>query len=447
MLKLKAPFQATVNHEKIAESVSNAVDDLSEDIAYWKELLEINERCIRTEHYVSRLYAVVFIFLATIMTKWSSKSSAARLFRSFDSEFFKNEIEDKKAKIRDLEYKLRRQSDLVMQRNTNSIISKADMAQLLADSQARFELQLMMKIKQQQLILGQTIKGALEDQFRNQQEEQRELALRLESSINDQINSRIAATTLETSETLGRYYTNVQIRLNALHQLRSYVAQQRILTLIERSEYLNVHIEIFNRIQQWNAARTLQTLWIQGPFQVPQPSRYTQLSAYVITTAQKADIPVIYYFCDSTTGIIDLLYTLIAQLVRVLPDDLQSQLDFSPARFEALDGTPKSIDQAITLFADLLNAGPYTLFIIIDGLQALERPSNRAHIQRLVNVLRSTDDDAVSERTCITKTLLTTDGFTEALIQLKGDERMDSAEFLGEDGAGPDYDGMEVGFL
>lgn len=435
-----------MNHDKIAESVSNALDDMSDDIAYWKELLEINEHSIRTEHYISRMYVVVFKFLATIMAKWTSRSSIVRLFRSFDSEFFKAEIEDKKAKIRDLNDRLRRQSDLTIQRNTNNIIPKADMIRLIVeaqrDAQAKFEAELLIRLKQQELRLGQTVKGTLEEQYRSHRKEQRGNGPRIQLSTTtaEMISS-------PTPEASAKFYSNIHIQFDALSQLRSYATQTNILdVLVAQAQPLNVNSEIFSRIQQWNAASTSQALWIQGPFQAPQPSHYTLLSSSIITTAQKVDAPVLYYFCDSTTSMIDLVYSFIAQLVKALPSDFQSDKDFSAARFDALDKTSGSVGKAIKLFKDLLEVGPYMLFLVIDGLQMLENSTNIAQIQALVQALRFAGKNHL-EQTRITKTLFTTDGFTDALIQLRGDERMSAEDFAGDDGAGPEVDGIEAGFL
>ena len=423
-------------------------------MAYWKDLVEIIEQntCtgyfIRTENYISKMYVLVFKFLAAIMTKWSSKSSIARLFRSFDSEFFKTEIEDKTTKIRDLEYRLRRQSDLAMQRNLKNIIPKADMAQLITDSQANFQAEWLIVLNQQLLNLGQTVKITLEEQYRSQRQEQLESTRRTALAITGVSSSRNPSPILEDSGTRGEYYAVSQVQLNALQQLRAYTSQQHIPTLAVQARFLNVHGEILNRIQRWNAASTSQTLWIQGPFQVPQPSRYTQLSAYVVMTAQKANVPALYYFCDSTTSTVDLILTLIAQLVRALPNDFRSEFDFSAARFEALNQEESNaFDRAIILFKDLLAVGPYMLFVIIDGLQTLDRSSNRAQLQGLVDVLRSAGKDERAEQKRVTKTLFTTDGFTDVLIRLNGAERMSGVDFFGEGGAGPEIDGIEVGFL
>ena len=164
-------------------------------------------------------------------------------------------------------------------------------------------------------------------------------------------------------------------------------------------------------------------------------------------TAQQATVPVIYYFCDSTTTIIDLTYSLAAQLVRILPDDYHSQLDFTSTRFDPLDGTSGFIRHAIGLFKDLLPLGPYILFVIVDGLQMLDTASNRAFLQELVNVLHLAARKIFSDVHRFIKTLFTTDGFTDALMSLKGNERLDSMDFTGEAEGGPEVDGTDIGFL
>ena len=384
------------------------------------------------------MYVVVFRFLTTMMIKWSSKSSMARLFRSFDSEFFKNEIEDKRSKIRDLADKLRSQSNLETQRNTNEI--KQNLA-VIAESQANFQLQLHILSRQ----MGLQIKSSLEEQYRNYLIEQPERELKLHSPFTGEPALQVLS---PASDSSVHQYTVAQVQLSGLRQLRSYSPQIQVLGFVEQAQLLSVNNELINRIQNWNAAGASQTLWIQGPFQVPQPSRYTQLSAYLVMTAQKADVPVLYYFCDSTTSMIDLVYTLIAQLVRVLPRDFKSEKDFGSARFETLDGSSDSVNQGIRLFGDLLEVGPYMLFVIIDGLQMLGRTSSSdAQAQELVDILRTAGKDESSESSGIVKTLFTTDGFTDALIRLKASERVSSIDLTEEDGTGPDVDGVEVGFI
>ena len=387
---------------------------------------------MKMEHLVAKLYVVVFKFLANIMIKWSSKSSLVRLVRSFDSDFFKNEIETKKQSLQDLEHRLERINQVAMHRGVKNIEERAKSFQ--AEFMRQFEM-------------GRTQVTILEKNIQDVRREVRESPFKAHTHMRPQSTTGQSFLTAQGSNHPMSLYRIDQLQEDALQRLRPYTTQVHIAEMVVQAHLLNIHMDLFNRIQQWNAVSTSSALWIQGPFQVPQPSRYTQLSAYVVMTAQKAHIPVIYYFCDSTTSMVDLIYTLIAQLVGLLPGDFDSRLDFSAARFDALDRRSDSIEQATTLFKDLVAEGPYMLFVVVDGIQMLDTGSDRVHIQELVKVLRCTGTESNEKPIHLIKTLLTTDGLTDALIHLPDAERIDCTDFFGEEGAEPEIDAIEVGFL
>ena len=438
-LKLKywRRFKATINHIKIAESVSNALDDLSDDIDHWKQLLDLNNDNMRMEHLVAKMYVVVFKFLATIMIKWSSKSSLGRLVRSFDSDFFKDEIEIEKQSLQALEQKLERSDRLAMHRGI------MDVAEMIKLGQADFRRELRMFEDR----MGRTQATNLERQLQDWRRELRESPLKVQIRMRPQSNTRQSFLQAEGSQPPMSLYPIDQLQENALQRLRPYTAQVHIAEMVVQASLQNVHMDLFNGIQQWNAVSASSVLWVQGPFQVPQPSPFTQLSAYVIMTAQKANLPVIYYFCDSTKSMVDLIYTLIGQLVGLIPGDFHSNLDFSGPRFDTLDCRSGSIQQAITLFKDLVTEGPHMLFVVIDGIQMLDTNSELVQIRDLVDVLRYADKERNENRIHLIKTLFTTDGLTDALIHLPDDERIDCTDFFGEEGPESEIDAIEVGFL
>ncbi|KAM0794315.1 hypothetical protein BDR22DRAFT_710376 [Usnea florida] len=300
---------------------------------------------------------------------------------------------------------------------------------------------------QREFQIGRTERSNLEQQVQDLGREVREHLFKSQTHMQPQSITGQSFLTAEGSKPPMSLYPIDQLQENALQRLRSYTAQVHIAEMVVQARLLKIGMDLFNRILQWNAASASSALWIQGPFQVPQPSRYTQLSAYVIMTAQRANIPVIYYFCDSTTSMVDLIYTLIGQLVGLLPGDFYSSLDFSEARFDTLDGRSGSIEQATTLFKDLISEGPCMLFVVVDGIQMLDTGSDRVQIRELVNVLHYAGTEKNEKPTHLVKTLLTTDGSTDALIHLPDAERIACTDSFGEEGAEPDIDAIEVGFL
>ena len=391
--------------------------------------------------YVAKLYVVVFKFLVGIMTKWS-KSSVARFLRSFDSSFFDEEIQQKKTKIRDLEHRLERQGSLAMKNYVKEAPSKEDIAKIVSVSQANFQMELSIKAEQFQRELGRTMKNTLQEEFLNTMWAQRdEFLLGANSPL---ARSREASPMPVPPNEADNFYRRKQIELTAHRLLQQNTRQEHVQTMVAQSEDLSIHIGIFDRIQQWNAAKTSQCLWIQGPFQVSSPSHYTLLNTYVLATAERASIPTISYFCELGTDMVKMVYSLILQLVALIPDDFRSDLDFTSARFDALAGTTDSLSDAIDLFKDLLSVGPYLLFILVDGLQVLDTASNAGPLTQFVQLVRDRSKEATDSSRTI-KTLFTTDGFVESLTALRGNQRLDALDFTSED---LDFaDGIEVGFL
>lgn len=417
--------------------MSNALDDLSDDIGYWRRALEIHGGNIHVREYTAKLYMVVFDFLARIMTQWSSRSSLTRAFKSFDSKFLKTEIEEKRIKIKDLEHKLERESRLSIERSIMENPTKDDIANLILTGQARFQAQLFKE-------LGRTVRGALEDVA---QEFLQEFYQTRMQSLTNAIGSA-PHPSIKAQEKV--VYSKKNIQLDAEQFLGQYRLDDNIDSLIDQSSGLEVHVEIFSRVRDWNAAKTSQALWIQGPFQASIPSRYTLLSAYAVRIARRASVPVIAYFCRlgaGPLGFTNMLYSLTLQVVDLLPNTFTSKLDFSAARFKHLDGTRDSLPAAISVFQDLIGVGPPILFCIIDGLQFLESRENKALLTEFVEILHSAGRSIDSEARQVVKTLFTTDGFPNALTILKGKERLETMDFTSEYGAGQAGDRVGMSFF
>ena len=229
---------------------------------------------------MARLFVVVFKFLANIMTKWSSKSATGRMFRSFDSDFFKEEIEMKRAGIRDLEYKLNRQADLDWRRELKtSIEANSTMVKEFSAMQVNLNAEWLLHLGQHEKSLGLSVKHLLEQGHLNMQ---RELASTSNTTAT-QTMERSAAGEKEQQDMNPSYYTAEEVRLTTLLLLRPYVVQQQnVPQVVAKSKTFSIHREVFQKIHLWNAISASQRLWILGPYQVPQPSQYTHLSAHVV---------------------------------------------------------------------------------------------------------------------------------------------------------------------
>jgi hypothetical protein len=118
--------------------------------------------------------------------------------------------------------------------------------------------------------------------------------------------------------------------------------------------------------------------------------------------------------------LLNVLYALVYQAATMLPEMLEPelvQLDFSPSRFQALDGNVESLPAAVKLLADLIAVGPPLQFLLVDGLQLFDgrqlTPLVQHTVADFVAVLCKAAADTSGER--VFKVLFTTDGMVTEL--------------------------------
>ena len=427
--------------------MSKALDDLSEDISHWKDRFEYDERSATAEHYVARLYVVVFNFLAKIMVKWSSRSSTTRLLRSFDSDFLKEEIEDKKKDIRHLEDAWRRHSDLMTQKAMKaSMREQRDIYDNQTRSQMEFQACLIAQMNDFKTV-GWQLKTMLEERAYRDAPTIEMIGQLQQSILGAQELKALPAEPTELRDV--KTFTRNELHRDLRSILSKHAVPQDISPFLDQAQYLEINSDLLLQVQDWNASTASQLLWICGPFMAPQPSRYTLLSAYVEEVAQKAKVPVVYHFCHRETTLVELAYDILAQVLRIMPEEFEGEKDFSSTRVEELDQTNATLQSAYSLIRDLISVGPDTLFVIIDGLQWLDEPGGSVQVQDLLNAMRFAhegNNDGHGNQHLV-KLFCTTDGVSEALNNMQGSRNVVKLDYADEDGPGIEGDELETGFL
>jgi hypothetical protein len=182
---------------------------------------------------------------------------------------------------------------------------------------------------------------------------------------------------------------------------------------------------VVRQLQAWSSATESERLWICGPARSGTPSNMVGAAVTILQNAQDLGIPVIAHACErgrsnfpgesrEEVGLIGLLYSLIRQLLTFLPPETSGVIDLSEARFKDLDGTADSWEEALELFAELLDAAPPLMIIAIDGLGKLDHGSAVKQCEQLLNVLdESMATIPPSQK--VVKLLLTTSGATKSL--------------------------------
>lgn len=71
-------------------------------------------------------------------------------------------------------------------------------------------------------------------------------------------------------------------------------------------------------------------------------------------------------------ALVSMVYSVIIQLIWLLPEKFSTGIDLSPDRFRLLDRSIEMLPRALLLMEDLLTIVPRLLVVILDGLQLCE---------------------------------------------------------------------------
>lgn len=159
-----------------------------------------------------------------------------------------------------------------------------------------------------------------------------------------------------------------------------------MLTSFDRASISPVTV---HRLQSWLKEKESATLWLSMPNGSESSSDSSNTAATIVkaisNTPSLTQLQLIFHFCElpayelklkdvgrHEAGVISLLYSLIVQLIHMLPPEVTCSKNLQEARFQKLDGTMRSWSDAVSLFEDLLALSlPYT-FCIISGFEVLD---------------------------------------------------------------------------
>ena len=177
-------------------------------------------------------------------------------------------------------------------------------------------------------------------------------------------------------------------------------------------------------IKEWSTSVTSQILWISGPLDRHYPSSLSQITASLITAADEAAIPSLHLFIDwpsnDKDSIFNVIYSLIRQVISLLPEQFVSSCDFSPEKFGRLNNQLKSWEAGLEVLRGLLELAPPLLLLIIDGIDHLDYLNiGASYIDSLLRLLQQqVRADGEQEPKKTLKILFTTAGNCAALNNL-----------------------------
>jgi hypothetical protein len=190
--------------------------------------------------------------------------------------------------------------------------------------------------------------------------------------------------------------------------------------------------EVIQRLQSWTSEPTSSFLGVLGPFSGSQDNAFRLLSSNYVLAARAANIACVSYFCElprkaqssrrlpETIESSALVCALVRQMVLHMPLQLPEHPTLEKRRFEALNGTLRSWDAALSLLSDLITlAEAPVLLVTVYGLEALEHNATRDHLTALVKTLRQhmLRRQAGDQAQKIFKVLFVTSGVSQVLAR------------------------------
>lgn len=186
------------------------------------------------------------------------------------------------------------------------------------------------------------------------------------------------------------------------------------------------------KLKEWLASSRSDLLWIIGS-NSHIGNEATLATSHILDIATSAELPCASFICTpmtdvphisedgktrGTTLLIALLYTLIHQLVCVVPETFQDTYDLENA-IKAMNGGKESIKGALEIIRALLRHRTPLLLVILDGLELLEDDNTVPYLRDLISIIHSRQTDSRL------KVLLGSQGFLVSCGHLDVDERID----------------------
>ncbi|KAK8016969.1 hypothetical protein PG993_015158 [Apiospora rasikravindrae] len=453
---ISAIASACTNHEKLASGVSESLDELSHDMAYWNGLMALFPDQEMMQRYIMELYTVVFEFLTEIFTQWS-KSSWKRFVKAFDEQAFHDLFTEKRKRIKSIENRMKRHADGAHMQA--ALTFQSDTGQRLSEIQ--LQVQTLTQVIRNLGIDVQSIFASKAMQISDNSADD-PLNRLLEPPIVDQAGSLLAAHRLPA----GSVSEGTPIRTSHATDGGMYNDRvQELVRLTSAALKVAVDIQIQRRLKLWASSLTFDRIWVQGPHDISHPSQNMLTTACMVGLANSAKIPCISYLgslqsrdlrgtCSSPPELLlNMIKSFIVQLL-LLQEDPNMHIVPPLSSFEQLmEPTNNDLDTALSLLQELQVLVPPYLLCVIESVQVLENRSDGAHTQNLRRVVREVvnlgqtqppSPGDVEEAAKTVKVCFTSDGHADVLAAAAQAGFLEKIAYDTEDDSG---EGEKLGSL
>ncbi|TGO69785.1 hypothetical protein BOTNAR_0007g00670 [Botryotinia narcissicola] len=403
--------KASVTHSKIADEISDALDDISDQVRSFGIAATTTryQRSAYIKCHMTEFYIQLFDFLEVIIREWYH-SSWKRFSKSLGLSFLEETVQK------------------TVQRLQTCMTRVAAEERQISEEQNHMQLLQIGNMVLKLLLDNKELKERLNEisppTTPKSKRQRGSVGAWNHSGVYDNPNS-----SLNSGPRLSK-----EIMLEDSKLLRQYVqASVDVDRLIVMGQSLVVNSDILTRIRQWILAPFSGILWIEGPFGVEKPGQNTLVSSFILRNLLLARIPVMAEFChydagdwrtwNPATELLKVVYSLIGQSINMMEDDIETNgtyPDFSAERFQRLKENNDALPAAIQLLADLISVGPALQFCIIDSLEIFDGCEGstlfRKRFKDLIALIcKSVVAKSFSGQERIFKVLFTTNGFVREL--------------------------------
>ncbi|KAJ0123668.1 hypothetical protein J7T55_012135 [Diaporthe amygdali] len=408
-------IKASANHENVARgfaenlcSINQSIGDIQVDLSLFKidNMIEA----------ISEFYGHIFLYLSSVL-EWIMEKRRTRFIASFNEslvERFEDDIKrisQSAERIRNLAQQSSRAEaryHRLETENANRDIRLGLHGLARQNAEIKHDLEVMKRRQAQieetrkqepryQKQLGYSVKLFLEERTRHEQTTHYALKIVSPDQLDILTQSGLQ---LEKLDQVTEVSSSDDVALNSRH-LEDYFSRDRVRLHANDSAPMPFEPETISRVTDWSNGEAVPMLWIDGPVMDCEEERnpLPMLTAQLIELTARSHLHVISYFCELSRSVeaaereaqatVSLVYSLIRQLIELLPPEFEAPVDFSEARFRRLDGTLKSCDESMQMFEDLLNLVPAaTVFCFIDGLHLVDDKRVEESLQLFLRQLR-----------------------------------------------------------
>lgn len=163
--------------------------------------------------------------------------------------------------------------------------------------------------------------------------------------------------------------------------------------------------EVMFEFVQWIKLPSSKIIWVQGVPCLSPTSPLSLAATQVCDISRDLNIPCISFFFKSRYNILSgstdpsshkkaaciaLLYSVVYQLVHLLPPDFRTDPDgdLGETHFQLLDGSVNSANVALRIIDTLFDHATTSLICVIDGIQSGECPETVPYLRSFVEILR-----------------------------------------------------------